>query len=191
MLPIPRRTVRFRRPVLHVQLGNRREKTFGRQAGLLRTKEKDVVRPRSTRGIQYGAMPRSRDPGYVRVPDTIQPYSIIAAGATSPEPSEARKAAMLWFLTFSMVDGMMPYVGSVSTPVLQFSACQTSKSVADKLSLALGGVHAQTPRRQALWRWRLQMRIGGQCVVRGGRCGRWTCGSGGTHLATLVLVGSC
>ena len=44
----------------------------------------------------YGAMPRSRDPGYVRVPDTIQPYSIIAAGATSPEPSEARKAAMLW-----------------------------------------------------------------------------------------------
>ena len=35
-LPIPRRTVRFRRPVLHVQLGNRWEKTFGRQAGQLR-----------------------------------------------------------------------------------------------------------------------------------------------------------
>ena len=36
---------------------------------------------------------------------------IIAAGASSPEPSEARKAAILWFLSFSMVDGMMPYVG--------------------------------------------------------------------------------
>ena len=41
-LPIPRRTVRFRRPVLHVQLGNRWEKTFGCQAGLLRAKEKDM-----------------------------------------------------------------------------------------------------------------------------------------------------
>ena len=35
LLPIARRTVRFRRPVLHVQVGNRREKTFGQQARLL------------------------------------------------------------------------------------------------------------------------------------------------------------
>ena len=34
--PIARCTVRFRRPVLHVQVGNRREKTFGREAGVLR-----------------------------------------------------------------------------------------------------------------------------------------------------------
>ena len=35
LLPIARRTVRFRRPVLHVQGGTRREKTFGQQAGLV------------------------------------------------------------------------------------------------------------------------------------------------------------
>ena len=128
----------------------------------------------------YGAMPRSRDPGYVRVPDTIQPYSIIAAGATSPEPSEARKAAMLWFLTFSMVDGMMPYVGSVSTPALQFSACQTSKYVADKLSLAELLVE-YTPRRRAVRR-----SGGGACkcaLVGSARCMAGGVGGGYVEVA--------
>ena len=128
----------------------------------------------------YGAMPRSRDPGYVRVPDTIQPYSIIAAGATSPEPSEARKAAMLWFLTFSMVDGMMPYVGSVSTPALQFSACQTSKSVADKWSLAELLVE-YTPRRRAVRR-----SGGGACkcaLVGSARCMAGGVGGGYVEVA--------
>ena len=95
LLPIARRTVRFRRPVLHVQVRNRREKTFDRlSCCALRRRMCCVLSRREV----YGAMPRSRDPGYVRAPDTIQPYSIIAAGATSTEPSEARKAAMLWFL---------------------------------------------------------------------------------------------
>lgn len=128
----------------------------------------------------YGAMPRSRDPGYVRAPDTIQPYSIIAAGATSPEPSEARKAAMLWFLTFSMVDGMMPYVGSVSTPALQFSACQTSKSVADKWSLAELLVE-YTPRRRAVRR-----SGGGACkcaLVGSARCMAGGVGGGYVEVA--------
>ena len=121
----------------------------------------------------YGAMPRSRDPGYVRVPDTNNSR----AGASSPEPSEARKAAMLWFLTFSMVDGMMPYVGSVSTPALQFLACQTSKSVADKWSLAELLV-VYTPRRRAVRR-----SGGGACkcaLVGSARC--MAGGVGGGHV---------
>ena len=174
LLPIARRTVRFRRPVLHVQVRNRREKTFDRlSCCALRRRMCCVLSRREV----YGAMPRSRDPGYVRVPDTIQPYSIIAAGATSPEPSEARKAAMLWFLTFSMVDGMMPYVGLVSTPALQFSACQTSKSVADKWSLAELLVE-YTPRRRAVRR-----SGGGACkcaLVGSARC--MAGGVGGGHV---------
>jgi len=39
--------VRFRRPVLHVQVGTRREKTFGQQAGLLRACESHAVSPES------------------------------------------------------------------------------------------------------------------------------------------------
>ena len=48
LLTIARRTARFRRPVLHVQVGNRREKTFGQQAGLLRACESHAVRSAKT-----------------------------------------------------------------------------------------------------------------------------------------------
>ena len=53
LLPIARRTVRFRRPVLHVQVGNRREKTFGQQAGLLRACESHAVRSAQGVHVRY------------------------------------------------------------------------------------------------------------------------------------------
>ena len=53
LLAIARRTVRFRRPVLHVQVGNRREKTFRQQAGLLRACESHAVRSAQSVHVRY------------------------------------------------------------------------------------------------------------------------------------------
>ena len=53
LLTIARRTARFRRPVLHVQVGNRREKTFGQQAGLLRACESHAVRSAKSVHVRY------------------------------------------------------------------------------------------------------------------------------------------
>lgn len=94
-----------------------------------------------------------------------------------------------------MVDGMMPYVGSVSTPALQFSACQTSKSVADKWSLAELLVE-YTPRRRAVRR-----SGGGACkcaLVGSARCMAGGVGGGyvevagrtSPHLCWLVRASS-
>ena len=53
LLAIARRTVRFRRPVLHAQVGNRREKTFSQQAGLLRAWESHAVRSAKSVHVRY------------------------------------------------------------------------------------------------------------------------------------------
>ena len=57
LLPIARRTVRFRRPVLHVQGGTRREKTFGQQAGLVLARRRSQQAPRSGRSAARRAAP--------------------------------------------------------------------------------------------------------------------------------------
>ena len=57
LLPIARRTVRFRRPVLHVQGGTRREKTFGQQARLVLARRRSQQAPRSARSAARRAAP--------------------------------------------------------------------------------------------------------------------------------------
>ena len=84
---IARRTARFRRPVLHVQVGNRQEKTFGQQAGLLRACESHAVRSANTqectRTLHSGVSMRS-----VCAP-------LILCALTSPARSYATRCSLL------------------------------------------------------------------------------------------------
>ena len=89
LLTIARRTARFRRPVLHVQVGNRQEKTFGQQAGLLRACESHAVRSANT---QECSRTRTLHSG-VSMRSVCAP--LILCALTSPARSYATRCFLL------------------------------------------------------------------------------------------------